>query len=68
MEWLKEIRRRKGLTQEEIAEQALIRQPSYCNIEKGRRKPTTNTAKRIATILEFDWTLFFEEGNSKPKS
>jgi putative transcriptional regulator len=30
-------------------------------IENGERIPSVGTAKKIAEILNFDWTLFFEE-------
>ncbi|MBO6382888.1 XRE family transcriptional regulator, partial [Enterococcus faecalis] len=33
---------------------------TYASIEQGRRRPSVESAMRIASILGFDWTLFFE--------
>lgn len=56
-----EMRKQKKLTQKSVAEQAGIKQNSYCNIEKGKRGVSVETAKRIATVLGFEWTKFFED-------
>lgn len=49
------------MTQAEIANRAGIKQPSYCNIETGKWHPSVATAKKIAAVLGFDWTRFYEE-------
>lgn len=61
MEWLKEKRREARKTQEEVARAAQVSQPSYANIEAGRRTPSVPTAKRIAAALGFDWQRFYED-------
>ena len=61
MEWLKEKRREAQKTQEEVARVAQVSQPSYANIEAGRRTPSVPTAKRIAAALGFEWQRFYEE-------
>ena len=61
MEWLKEKRREAQKTQEEVARAAQVSQPSYANIEAGRRTPSVPTAKRIAAALGFEWQRFYEE-------
>jgi DNA-binding XRE family transcriptional regulator len=38
-----------------------ISQPSLANIESGKTNPRIITAKRIAAVLDFDWTKFFEK-------
>lgn len=58
---LSEIRAKSGLTQNEVANAAGISRVSYCNIEIGRRKPSVPVAKRIAQVLNFDWTLLFDD-------
>ena len=60
-DWLIAIRKKAGYSQKEVADQIHIAQPSYCNIEKGKRNPNPKTAKRIAELLGFQWTLFYEE-------
>lgn len=64
MNWLEEMRNKKGMSQKAVADAAGISQPTYSNIEKGKRGLTVDTAKRIATVMGFDWTRFFEESES----
>lgn len=60
--WLKEIREKKGLSQYQVAEQARLSQSYYAGIESGDRghKLPVKTAKRIANVLGFNWTRFYE--------
>ena len=59
--WLIKARLDKGLTQKEVAEKVKISQPSICDIEQGNKTPRPDTAKRIAKVLGFDWTRFFDK-------
>ena len=59
MKWLRDQREKTGMTQKQVATVAEIARASYSNIENGERKPSVETAKRIADVLEFDWTWFF---------
>lgn len=59
--WLKAKREEKEMTQSDVARHVRITQPTYFNIEKGMRNPSVQIAKRIAAVLGFDWTLFFED-------
>lgn len=63
--WL--IKQRGELTQEKIAELARISRSAYSNIEIGKRDPSVDVAKRIASVLGFDWTFFFEDKCPKTK-
>lgn len=65
--WLITIREERGVTQKYVSEQVGIAQPSYCTIEKGTTSPSVNTAKRIAAVLGFDWTRFYEE-DQRPRA
>jgi len=58
-EWLVEFRNKKNMTQEEVSDLCDIKRPYYSMIENGKRRPSVDVAKRIATVLEFDWILFF---------
>ena len=60
MSWLKKIRSEKGMTQQSVADGACVARGAYANIENGDRKPSVAVAKRIAAILGFEWTKFFE--------
>lgn len=58
--WLKDFRLNKNLTQKELADMVGIHISMINKIELGNRTPSVKTAKDIAKILDFDWTLFFE--------
>lgn len=60
-EWLKDIRRQKGLQAQETAELSGISVSYYCQIENGKRNCPVPTAKAIAAVLGFDWTRFYDE-------
>jgi len=59
--WLKNIRKSKGLKQYEVAEMCGFSYQLYSHIETGRRTPRVEVAKKIAKALDFDWTLFYEK-------
>ena len=58
-EWL--VQRRGERTQESVSREAGISQNFYSSIENGIRRPSVETAKRIAAVLGFDWTEFFND-------
>ena len=62
MEWLKAIRRDRQLTQNQVAHLSHVAQSTYANIEAGRKRPSIETARSIASALDFTWTRFFENG------
>ena len=66
--WLKEYRLKANLTQEQVAEQVGIARATYGAIETGERNCTVANAKKLGSVLNFHWTLFFEEGNYKLKN
>ena len=51
------------MTQEYVATLAEISRSYYVQLETGSgcKSIRPQTAKRIARVLKFDWTLFFEE-------
>ncbi len=63
LEKLKEIRTKKGITQEEMAKKLGYRGKSgYCQLENGAVKMTIDQAKIIAEILNEDIKhLFFDK-------
>lgn len=60
-QWLIAQREKKKLSQKDVSTRAHISQPTYWGYEHGERTPTVETAKKIAAVLGFDWTKFFEE-------
>ncbi|HHP1246747.1 TPA: helix-turn-helix transcriptional regulator [Bacillus anthracis] len=59
--WLRKKREDANLTQEQLAIKVGIARSTYGAIETGERNVRPHVAKKIANILDFDWTLFFEE-------
>lgn len=59
--WLLDIRKSLNLTQEQVASKAGIARTTFASIEKGERNPSVSNAKKIANVLNFNWTIFFEE-------
>ena len=64
--WLIDIRN--GRTQAQIAKEAGITQQMYSAIELGERRPSVEVAKKIAAVLGFDWTRFFEDEDEPTKT
>lgn len=50
----KEARKQKGLKQTEVASRAGIHINTYARIERGDQKPTFQTIKRVAKVLELN--------------
>lgn len=59
-EWLIEKRKKKKLTQTDLAERVSCKTAYISLIENGERSPSVETAKKIADILKFNWTKFYE--------
>lgn len=59
--WLKNIRESKRLTQENIAANLGVTRQHIGLIENGIANPSPELAKKIAIVLDFDWTLFYQE-------
>lgn len=57
---LKNERLIKNLTQEELSQKVGITRAAYTNIELGYKNPSVEVAKKIAEILDFDWTRFYD--------
>ncbi len=56
---LYKIRKEQNITQQKLAEEVGVTRQMISAIEKGS-KPSVETAKKIAKILDFEWTKFFE--------
>ncbi|CUB39705.1 helix-turn-helix transcriptional regulator [Bacillus cereus] len=59
--WLLAKRKHGEKTQDYVAYKARISRSMYAMIESGERNPSVPVAKNIAKVLNFDWTLFFED-------
>ena len=60
---LKNLRKLKGYTQQEVADAVGIPRITYCSYERNQREPTAMVLKRIANFLgvSLDYLLGFEE-------
>jgi len=62
--WLRAIRENNGLSQKEVAGSTDITVQHYNYIENGERRPSPEIARKIAAVLGFEWTRFYEEESS----
>lgn len=60
-EWLIDLRNKKKLSQDELANMCGVTQMTISNVESGRRRPSPELAKNLAKILKFKWTKFYEQ-------
>lgn len=58
---LREKRIEKGLSQKDLAAATGVKNGTMCAYEKGIRRPKPAVAKKIAALLGFDWTEFYED-------
>lgn len=58
--WLAQIRKARGISQQQVADAAGISRAGYTNIEIEKRRPSPEVAQKIGATLGFDWTRFFE--------
>lgn len=63
--WLVDVREKQNLTQGKVAKLAGIERSYYTKIENGAT-PSVKVAKRIAQVLEIDWTRFYEANRDVP--
>lgn len=62
---LKELRKRKGLSQEALAELVNLEPPSICNIETGRNYPTIQNLEKIINALHISFMEVFNFEHQK---
>ena len=58
--WLKDLRKKKNMSQVELADMLGIAPTTLSGYELGRRNPSVAQAKLMASKLNIDWTIFFE--------
>ena len=67
MEKMRERRLEKGMSQVQLASRVGVWQSSITRFETGKARPKPATAKKIAAVLDFNWTEFYEEGEDARK-
>lgn len=53
---------KKGYTKYQVAQILGVDRAYISRIAKGERVPSVDMAKRIGTLLDFDWRVFYENG------
>lgn len=61
-------RKARGLTQLQLAQLTGVTKQYIYLIESGKRRPSYEVAKELASILKVDWRLFFEDIDSESVS
>ncbi len=67
MDFVKKARLAKGMTLKQVAQETGVAECYISLIESGERRPSVETAKKIAGTLGFAWTRFFEEQEGREK-
>ena len=62
---IKELRKQRGLTQEQVAEKIQLEQNTISIIESGRNFPTLVTLEKIANVLQVELSDFFNYETSE---
>lgn len=57
---LKELRKEKGFTQEQLANECGVQRTTITMIETGNNSPSVELAKKLGEVLGIDWKVFFE--------
>lgn len=58
---IKQYRQKIGLTQAQLADAAKVSRVAIFRYESGKRIPPPPIAQRIAAVLGFDWTAFYQD-------
>lgn len=64
---LKELRRSKKLTQENLAEMTGMDIPNLSNIERGKKFVSSETLSKLALALNVDESVLFDFGHKKSR-
>ena len=63
-EKIKQIRKAKKMSQQEVADKMEMHRVQYTRIETGKTEPTISTLEKIAKALEVEMPDFFKDDNS----
>lgn len=62
-ERVREIRRKRGLSQKELAEAADVSQATIAQLETGRKDPSVKTLRKLSDALDIDIATLFVTGD-----
>ena len=63
---IKELRKRKNISQEQLAELTGLEPPSICNIENGKNYPALQNLEKIINILDVSFSDVFKFEHHQP--
>jgi transcriptional regulator with XRE-family HTH domain len=63
---IKELRLKKGMTQQQLADDCGITLRTIQRIENGEVKPSLHSLNTISRVLEADLSSFVQQSSSKP--
>jgi transcriptional regulator with XRE-family HTH domain len=63
-EKIKQIRKAKKMSQQEVADKMEMHRVQYTRIETGKAEPTISTLEKIAKALDVEMSDFFKEDDS----
>lgn len=67
--WFTKKRMELGITQTQLAHKLNVSNRTISNIELGKRNPSGPLAKRLADVMGFDMSMFYEDQNEEePRS
>jgi transcriptional regulator with XRE-family HTH domain len=64
---IESMRKRRGLLQEQVAEQLAVSRPTYINIESGKREPNADELQKLAAFFDISLTELFSEPRNNEK-
>ncbi|MGI6334573.1 MAG: helix-turn-helix transcriptional regulator [Saccharofermentanales bacterium] len=59
--WLIERRKKQQMTQLAVASKTGITRAYYAQLESASRSPSIKVAKKLADVLDFEWTVFYSD-------
>lgn len=66
---IRELRKKRGLRQEQLAELSDVEPTSVSNIENGRNYPSIQTLEKFINVLEISFSDVFQfEHNNQPEN
>ncbi len=61
MDYMRRARKRRNLSQKQLAELVNVSVSLISLLENGKRLPGVDLAKRLGSVLGFRWTRFYDD-------
>lgn len=60
MDWMRDLRHKRKITMRQVAESIGVTESFISQVERGNKRPSIETAKKLADVYKVKWTKFFE--------